>query len=352
MAQVGNALNIWAPNRVNPYNLQWQFDIQRELPSKILAEIGYVGMHSLKLLQNYNLNELPDQYLAQGAAQNTQVLNPFLGVFPPTSTLGQGPTINQRQLWLAYPQFTSLTINADPTGNAIYHSLQMKAEKRLTHGLSVLTHYTFSKDFVSNTTSVVNVRHYRAISPYDQSHSFRQTFTYAFPNRIQGHGFTRRVLQEVANGWEMGGYWEYVSGLPLSVTQANGRPLRIAKVALSGPVGDRIGDKKDPTTGKVLNPYFNINAFQPLASQYVVTPEPPLLAELRAPAGRNLNVSAYKNFAVGEHVRLVLNVEFDEVLNSPIFGSPGTNMSSTGTFGVITTASGSRSGKLGLRMRF
>ena len=59
------------------------------------------------------------------------------------------------------------------------------------------------------------------------------------------------------------GFLTLASGVPLSVTHANGRPLRIADPGLSGPVGDRLGDKV--ADGKVINPYFNINAFLPLA---------------------------------------------------------------------------------------
>ena len=91
MAQVGDTLSIFDDKRVNPYNEQWQFSIQQELPSRVLFEMAYMGMHSLKQIESFNLNEKPDVYLAQGRAENNTVPNPFLNIFPATSTLGAAP---------------------------------------------------------------------------------------------------------------------------------------------------------------------------------------------------------------------------------------------------------------------
>ena len=55
-----------------------------------MAEAAYVGMLSLKQLETYNLNELPDAYLPLGTAQNAAVRNPFLGAFPGYLVAGPG----------------------------------------------------------------------------------------------------------------------------------------------------------------------------------------------------------------------------------------------------------------------
>jgi outer membrane receptor protein involved in Fe transport len=60
MALVGNSLSFFNDARVNPYAEQWQIDIQRELPSRLMVDIAYTGMHSLKEIEGFNLNELPD----------------------------------------------------------------------------------------------------------------------------------------------------------------------------------------------------------------------------------------------------------------------------------------------------
>lgn len=69
--------------------------------------------------------------------------NPFLNVFPATSTLGRGATIPQSRLWVRFPQFPTLTLQDANTGRALYHSLQSKLDKRFSHGLNSSGHTHF-----------------------------------------------------------------------------------------------------------------------------------------------------------------------------------------------------------------
>ncbi|MBV9083986.1 MAG: hypothetical protein JOZ62_15010, partial [Acidobacteriaceae bacterium] len=345
----GNSLTMLNPNRVSPYNQQWQFSVQQQLPANIVIEAAYVGMLSVKELESYNLNDLPDVYLALGSAQNASVHNPFFGLFPSNSTLGASSTTTQRQLWLQYPQYTSLTIDGLNTGVTTYNALQARIQKRLTHGLSVIGSYTFSKQMHNNVTSVVNTRHYRSIGQYDQPELIRLAVTYDLPVHFAGSGY-RRILREAAGDWALTGEWSLDSGLPLTITQANGRPIVVGNPQESGPVDQRLGDRV--VNGVVQNPYFNINAFQPLSSQYLVSPQVPYISQLRAPVFAYLNTSLFKNFAIRERLHAELRLEAYNATNHPYFNSPGTNMSSPATFGVITGASNSRSMQAGLKIVF
>jgi hypothetical protein len=351
LAQAGDSLSFFDDKRVNPYNQQWQLSIQQQLPARFLFEIAYMGMHNIKQIENFtsasctgaltggtgcNLNEKPDRFLALGRAENNAVPNPFLGVFPATSTLGRGATITQGRLWVRYPQFTTLTMQGANTGRALYHSMQMKLDKRLSHGLNLLWAYTFSRLMDNNTTSVVNDRHYRAVSLFDQKHVMRLAFTYQFPFR-----FRNMLSRQIVGGWAVSGFGTLASGVPLSVTQTNGRPIRLVSPKLDGSVSSRLGDKRD-SSGKVLNPYFNTNAFLALPDQYTISPEPPALDDLRAPGTKSLNLALFKSFPVRERFKLEARMEATGVTNTPIFDPPGTNMNQTGTFGVITSAGGSR----------
>jgi hypothetical protein len=351
LAQVGDAISFFDDRRVSPYNQQWQFSVQRQLPSQIVAEAAYVGMLSLKQFESFNLNEKPDAYLALGTAENTRIPNPFLGVLPANSVLGQGATVTQNRLWVRFPQFTGVTIQGANTGKAIYHALQLKVDKRLTNGLSVLWTYTFSKLIDSETTSVINPRKYRTVSSLDQTHIMRVAATYEFPWTFAGQGASR-FLRQVAGGWSLSGYFIAESGIPLGVTHPNGRPVRLRNAALSGPVSERLGDRIDPVTRRPLNPYFDITAFAALPSQYVVSPEPARFDELRAPGVTSLNVSLFKTFPVKERLRLQLRMEAQGITNTPNFAAPGTNLSSLATFGVITAAGGSRQMQGSLRILF
>ena len=352
-AGIGNSISFFDDRRVTPYTQQWQFSIQRELRSRIVVEAAYVGMHSLKLPEAFDLNELPDPYLAQGAAQNTPVPNPFVGILPATSTLGQGATIRQKQLWLRYPQYTSVLIQGAPTGAAGYNALQLKGEKRLTHGINLLGTYTFSKLLTNNTTSLVNIRDYHAVSALDQTHNFRAAFSYDLPFHFDHYN---RVVRGALGGWQLSGIYTWKSGFPLTITDSNGRPLRLRNPRLSGPVDTRLGDHRDPKTGTVLNPYFDVGAFQSLPSQYVISPEPPYLAELRAPGEKSTSAYLYKDFRVVERLKVQLSIQADDVFNGTFFNPPGTNKANAGTFGIIQGGDGpeltGRSIQLGVRIRF
>jgi len=351
MAQAGDSLSFFDDRRLSPYNQQWQLSVQRELPAQTLVEAAYVGMLSLKQFESFNLNEKPDQYRALGAAENNRVNNPFVGLFPATSTLGQGATFTQNRLWVRYPQFTSLTMQGANTGRAIYHALQLKVDKRLTRGLSVLWTYTFSKLMDNETTSIVNERHYRAVSAQDQPHVLRLALAYQLPGKFSGAGWNR-LLNQAFGGWALNGYFIHESGTAMEISHSNGRPIRIRNAALSGPVGERLGDRRDPVTRLPLNPYFDINAFAPLANQYVLPPEPPRFAELRTPRTRSLNLSLFKTFPIHERIKLQFRAEATGATNSPNFAGPGTNMSSPTTFGIITSAGGSRGMQGSLRLMF
>jgi hypothetical protein len=313
-----------------------------------------MGMSSLKQLESFNLNEKPDRYLPLGADENRSVPNPFLGVFDPTSSLGQGATKTQRQFWLQYPQYTSLTVEGANTGRAIYHSLQLRAEKRLTRGLTVLFTYTDSKLIDNNTTSIVNERHYRAISDLDLPQVMRLSFAYALPfgpGKPLGASL-KGVLARVVEGWSLAGYFNARSGSPLSISHANGRPIRLRNASKEGPVAERLGDRLDPVTRQVLNPYFDINAFAPLPTQYMVSPEPPYFSELRGPGARGRNLALSKDARLTERVKLQIRMEATNFTNSPSWGSPGTNMSAPATFGVIQSGGGGRSIQMSARLSF
>ena len=49
---LGQTVAFYDRNNNMPYNMQWNFDIQRELPKNVLLDVGYVGSHALKFAQD------------------------------------------------------------------------------------------------------------------------------------------------------------------------------------------------------------------------------------------------------------------------------------------------------------
>src|SRR5262249_24072285 len=89
------------------YLQQWNLSVQHELPGHLLAEATYVGSRGVKIPATFQLNQLPDQYLALGQRLLDQLPNPFYGLVS-TGTLGQ-PTVTRGQLLRPYPQFTAVS---------------------------------------------------------------------------------------------------------------------------------------------------------------------------------------------------------------------------------------------------
>ena len=94
--------------------------------------------------ENFNhLPEIAGASQSQITALNQQVANPFYGIIQ-TGALS-GPQVSAYQLQLPYPQFTGFSVDSLPVANSIYHSLQLRAEKRFSKGLQFLVTYTLSK---------------------------------------------------------------------------------------------------------------------------------------------------------------------------------------------------------------
>jgi len=67
-----------------------------------------------------------------------------------------------------------------------------------------------------------------------------------------------------------------------------------------------------------------------------------VLDELRAPGTRSLNLAVFKSFPIREKMRVEVRMEATGATNTPNFSAPGTNLNQAATFGVISSAGGSR----------
>ena len=54
------SISVFNPNLRTPYVTQYTFNIQRELPLRLVLEVGYVGSRGIKLFIAQNLNQAED----------------------------------------------------------------------------------------------------------------------------------------------------------------------------------------------------------------------------------------------------------------------------------------------------
>jgi hypothetical protein len=347
----------------NPQYQQWNFSIQREVPGHGVVEVNYSASKGTRLYLGdtndgvANLNNLNPAYWGMGVDTLTSLVpNPFYGVITnPTATSYNQKTIELSLLLRAYPAYSGVGgYRAEPNiGDSSYQSLQVKYEKRFSHGLSVVAHYTFSKlisdsdeagsdvEWAAASGSIqnlFNLRQERSVSAFHRPQRVVASFDYQLPvgrNRALGKNMNK-VLDGVIGGWELSSIISAQSGTPLQVTLANGnmwdgavqRPNLVANPAMSGPVFGR------------LNNYFNVNAFT-TPDDYTFGSAPRYLSTYRGPALINEDATLMKNFVIHEKKSIQVRLEAYGVTNSPQWGNPNTSFGGS-TFGQITSAGGNR----------
>jgi hypothetical protein len=125
----------------------WSFGFQRLLTKDITATLSYVGNQGHFLLptgvaRGYWGNQLNPAYLSLGSA--------VLGATATATNVPGGlpyATFNNKvsQALLAFPQYSGVTDQVDSVGNANYNALQLSIVQRLSHGITFMVNYTYSK---------------------------------------------------------------------------------------------------------------------------------------------------------------------------------------------------------------
>ncbi|MBC7927754.1 MAG: TonB-dependent receptor [Bryobacteraceae bacterium] len=130
-----------------PYIIQWNLNVQHQLPGSWLVEVGYTGTSGKQLNRPpINWNELEPQFVTLGNQLNQLVPNPFFGIpeIPSNSVLSR-QTVQLGQLLRPYPQFGNITVFDRNGANSEYHGMTVRVDKRFSHGLTLLGSYTSSK---------------------------------------------------------------------------------------------------------------------------------------------------------------------------------------------------------------
>ena len=334
----------------SPQYQSWNFTLQRALKGDAMLEIAYSGSKGTHLYfaGMENRDFLDPQYWSLGrtALVNNLVPNPFYGVITDSGSALSKPTVQLNYLLRPYPQYGSGASGSTPSiGNSIYHALTVKYEKRFSHGLAVLTHFTWSKmiDDVSYSNSNLswlggnssvqdpfNLRLERAVSTQDVPRRWVANFSYQLPFGkgkaiVGGAG---KFVNGVIGGWEISSLVTVQAGFPLIPTLANGtlwngtqRPNLIGDPSMPGSVEDR------------LTSYFNAAAFSKPAADTLGTA--PRTLTYRTPGLKNADASLMKNFKFTEVRALQIRLEAFNVTNTPTFGTPNSKVGDPG-FGIIS----------------
>ncbi|MBZ5673105.1 MAG: TonB-dependent receptor [Acidobacteriia bacterium] len=333
-----NALdrNAARPPRQN----QWSIGIQREISRDFVIEASYVANRGvwwpgpLGLLNQIS----PDTFAALGlhpytnpadnillsSALSSSAVTARIGNFLPYAGYSTSNTL--LNALRTYPQFSTSTVTNSPTGKTWYDSLQVKGTKRMTHGLQVNGTFTWSKALTLTREDFWNPdSSSKSIQATDQPFLFNANIVYQTPKAVENG-----ILAWVTKDWQIGGFLQYGSGLPLappSSTVANN---------LTGGEMIRTGQplfKKDlncgcinPYIDQVLNPAAWAN---PVAGTWGPGPATGLLpglyySDFRQARRPQENINIGRNFRIKERMNLQIRAEFANAFNRMQLGNPVT----------------------------
>ncbi len=369
LAGVGQSIGFADPSSRSPRVQQFSFDIQRDLPGGIALEVGYVGSRSSHLTTmtgNFNINALNPSYFSLGYDALTQsVSNPLNGAVPNTSNFG-GSQVGRYQLLLPHPQFGEINLSLSDQDKAQYDSLVVKAQKRLSHGLTFLSTVTWARSFDQGNggpgnflnsgnagvpQNPYNVAAEWAPSYYDSPIRWATTFTYELPfgKGKQVLASAGRAVDAVVGGWSLNAIAVYQTGFPLQITQSPDNNSLFG-YDVQRPNATGVSPETHGSLESRLNNYINPAAFS-LAPALTFGNLARSIG-MRGPGQANWDMSLFKTFSITERFKGQFRTSLLNAFNTPLFAAPSTTYGTAG-FGVINSqANFSRMVELGIRLYF
>ncbi|MBZ5564691.1 MAG: hypothetical protein LAP13_20005, partial [Acidobacteriia bacterium] len=314
------------------YVQQWNAGIQNQLARTVLLEINYVASRGVKQSIAVDLNTALPGPGPVGTPEHPRVYSNSLGA-----------------MYMMTNQSSS-----------IYHSLQVKLEKRFSSGLQFLSSYAWGKEIdiagscfwcSAHPQNPFDLKADRAPGDFDYRHvwSFNYFYQMPFGRGKRYLSKANNIVNGLAGNWEFTGIVHYNSGGPIGVFI----PGDIANIGDANPYqrpdrvmgqrqrvfvpGDRTLGWLNPAGYSTPAPYHFGNAGRNTE---------------RGPGYIDWNVGLLKNFPLAKENRsLQFRAEFFNLLNQvsmgcilSIYGYP--------TFGTAFCATGTREIQFGLKFLF
>jgi hypothetical protein len=370
---------LFDPDLRTPFVHQFNFSIQRQIVRDTVLELAFVrnkGTHMFRMMnanQAVVTQEFADGFRAaqRGVRQGTvgRILDTFgtalpasvttnfanndMGAFITTVDTGVFNSVVGGRLvaaglgqgYFRNPQFTTAAIGCSCTDTS-YNALQVSLNRRFSHGLMLMTNYTWGKslDDVSDDTDgagqgllIPTDSNNRSLdkgrSSFDIRHQFRAGVVYELPFGKNKMLFRSGALSHLIGGWTTNTIIDWSSGYPFSVSSA--RATNFPGISANA---DFTGD---PTAvGSVTKNASSVDWFTTAEKSQFTVP-----AVGAYGSGRNIftgpgffqtDFSLHKNIQFVEKFRVELRGEAFNVFNNVNFSQP--NVTSTNAaFGVISS---------------
>jgi hypothetical protein len=365
----------------DPMVQMWNIGIERNLPRDILLSVGYVGNHGTHLAGD-PFRTPAYVHTADALKYKTQLYSdvPITSVYSglPATMLEQvyGTTeLPLSHLLTDYPFEQSMQENIKFDGTTLYNALNVKVQKRYSHGLSFTAAYTVSKDmtnglagytgamlldpihgfglgrtgeiggrggalgwgggFASVYQNKDNRDADRAVAAIDIPQMLNIVASYELPlGRGKAFVNQRGVLNTLLGAWLLAASFNAQSGVPLAITcpsdQLTNRCDQIGNPAFGGnrtrqqQIADWINPAAfQPAFGGDQTFWANYNPADPRAWQFGTMG--PRTASFRGPGFSSMDSSLTKEFRFTENKHLQFRWEVFNAFNHQSLGLPNTN---------------------------
>jgi hypothetical protein len=383
---LGTTLNTVLRSQRTPTTYNFNMNVEYQFPREVVLDLGYVGSRGLFLpMGSFDSNTLSLETIGKyGAALCVDPSNPACQNVPNTWGPTQ-PATNANYgsstvpLWVSlqqFPQFgngsygsgNGVLLNGYPGGDSEYSSMQAKLQKRLSSHITTLGSFTWAKlitddgnpplGFVGShggaAQDTKDLRYEHSVSPQDVKYQFTGMVSYDLPVGPGRAIQPDRAANIFLGGWTANGILYLSTGIP------------IASPVVGAPVSyfnQRPNLTCDPSKGAphTATTWFNSTCFTLPSSSFVPGTAPAYLDHVRTMGSRDLDISLYKSFPMGEARNLRLDVSSYNLTNQAQLGMPGvpsitdvlTQPSVAATFGTITsTVNTPRQFQFGARFTF
>jgi hypothetical protein len=309
-----------------PYVWNYNLNVQQQLGPKVLAQVGYVGNESRKLLGIRDINQAALQATgspstsAQSLAQ--QASRPFYSQFP-----GYG-NIN--------------SVDTFQTGN--YNSLQATIKLSSYHGFTSSVAYTWAHAFDEGSTSrnnlpqdSTNIRGEYGNAATDTRHTVVGLISYTPPTAVGS-------FERLRNGWQLNTLMNFHTGAPFTVynsADTSGTDENSQRVNLVGNPFAGVSHHFDSSTQSET--WVNSAAFvAPANGTFGTMPRD----KYYGPGFGDVDFSVYKSTTLTEKVALQLRAEMFNIFNRKNFAPPNDTLGDG--FGTLYDTIGDYSGAPGI----
>jgi hypothetical protein len=371
----GLLVQFFTPPVRDPMVQTWNFEVERELPGQMMVSVGYVGNHGTHLVgesfRQFNYVHTSDLLKYHNAINATiPITDVYSGqTAAALQQIWGSPTLQRSILLQDYPAYGTVQNNTGFEGTSIYHAMNVRVQKRFSHGFDFLGVYTWSKkitnaEVANMATMLVDPLHWtkpsgiggrlgaiggfggsfqnmdnknadRSIAFDDIPQMFNLAGSYELPVG-KGKAFLNRggIANAALGGWRLTGNMNAQAGLPLSVScpgdQITSRCNLIGDPNFSG------SRSKQQRIAQWINPaafqppfggdqtfWANYDPTDPRAWQFGTAGA--RIPGLRSPGFWNVDTSLSKQFHITEQKYFEFRWEVFNALNHQNLGLPNTS---------------------------